>query len=212
MKNKISVIIILMAITSLSLTGCNKYEKDESYSTDLYGCYSEYIEASNISYSKNKSYTFNTDDTYNYIYKEINDEIVSNDFNDNGKILSIEVISNDITQIKLDKEVTDWSTNETSNELIYKYQNMLGTFYSAEIPDGKYFDLQLNDYCWFDKEGQYHLCDGVNCQCDASCPKYIRKNNIIYFQSIDEEHKDCYTIGMYVVDEGLFVPELYKTN
>lgn len=82
---------------------------------------------------------------------------------------------------------------------------MLGTFYSAEIPDDKYFDIQLNDYCWFDKEGQYHLCDGTNCQCDTSCPKYIRKNNIIYFQSMDEEHKDCYIIGMYVVDEVMLL-------
>lgn len=212
MKNKISAIIILITITSLSLTSCAKYEKDESYSVDLYGNYSNSIEASNTSYSKDIQYYFNADNTYDYTYKEIINGTINNNIDINGQILSIEEISDNITQIKLDKEVTDWSTNETSNELIYKYQNMLGTFYSAEIPDDKYFDLQLNDYCWFDKEGQYHLCDGINCQCDTSCPKYIRKNNIIYFQSMDEEHKDCYTIGMYVVDEGVFIPKLYKTN
>ena len=29
---------------------------------------------------------------------------------------------------------------------------------------------------------------------------------------MDEEHKDCYTIGCYIVDDGLFTPELYKAE
>ena len=71
MKNKLSVTIILLTIMIMSLTGCSKYEKDNSYTTDLYGSYSEYVEASNASYSRNENYTFNSDNTYNHIYKDI---------------------------------------------------------------------------------------------------------------------------------------------
>ena len=86
---------------------------------------------------------------------------------------------------------------------------MLGDFYKIEVPSGKTFKLQLNDYAWYDEKGQYHmLCDGNKCE----CPKYIRKDNIIYFQSMDEKHKDCYTIRLYIVDDGLFTPELYKVE
>lgn len=107
-------------------TGCSKYEKDKSYDTDLYGSYSEYVEASNVSYLRNESYTFNTDNTYNHIYKEVMNGKINNDINENGKILLIEEISNDITKIILDQELAEWSTGETSNQIIYKYNNMLG--------------------------------------------------------------------------------------
>ena len=212
MKNKLSIMIVFLVIVTISLTGCSKYEKDESYSTDLYGYYSENVEASNISYSRNESYTFNTDNTYSYNYKEIIDETINNDFSINGKILSIEEISNDITRIALDQEIAGLSTGENSNKTIYKYRNILGIFYEIEVPKGKTFELHLNDYAWFDEEGQYHLCNDDNCECDTSSPKYIRKDNIIYFQSMDEEHKYFYTIGMYIVQNGIFVPTLYKEN
>lgn len=212
MRNKFSVAIILLVIMIISLTGCSKYEKDESYTTDLYGSYLGSIEAQSVSYSENTSYTFISDNTYNYTYKVVSDGNVTSDVVTIGDILSVEEISNDITQITLDREITDWSTGETSNDIIYKYKNMLGDFYETEVPNGKTFELHLNDYVWFDEEGQYHLCNGDNCECDTSSPKYIRKDNIIYFQSMDEEHKDCYTIGMYIVKDGIFFPELYKEN
>ena len=212
MKNKLSVTIILLTIMIMSLTGCSRYEEDNSYTTDLYGSYSEYVEASNVSYSRSESYTFNTDDTYNYTYKEIVDGTINSEYNINGKILSVEDISNDITQITLDKEVTNWSTDETSNQIIYKYRNILGSFYEVEVPKGETFKLHLNDYAWLDEEGQYHLCNGDNCECDTSIPKYVRKDNIIYFQSMDENHKDSYTIGMYIVEDGIFTPQLYKED
>lgn len=208
MKNKFSI-IILLAIITISLTGCSKYEKDKSYNTDLYGSYSEYVEASNVSYSRNESYTFDADNSYNYVYKEVMDGNINSDINENGKILSTEEISNDITQITLDQEITDWSTGETSNKTIYKYKNMLGQFSKTKVPNSKTFKLQLSEYIWFDEEGQYHLCNGDNCQCSESSPKYIRKDNIIYFQSMDDEHSNCYTIGYYIVEDGLFAPNLY---
>lgn len=211
MKKKLSI-IILLAIITISLIGCSKYEEDKSYDTELYGSYSDYWEASNISYSQNESYTFNVDNTYNHIYKEIMDGNINNDINKNGKILSIEEINNDITQITLDQEIKEWSTGEISNENIYKYKNMIGDFREIEVPKGKSFKLQLSDYAWYDEEGQYHVCNGENCQCNESSPKYIRKDNIIYFQSMDEEYKDCYTIACYIVEDGLFAPELYKVE
>lgn len=212
MKNKLSVTIILLTIMIMSLTGCSKYEEDNSYTTDLYGSYSEYVEASNVSYSRNENYTFNTDNTYNHIYKEIIDGTTNNDSDTSGKILSIEEISNDITKITLDEEITNWSTDETSNQTIYKYRNILGSFYEIEVPKGKTFELHLNDYAWFDEKGQYHLCNGDNCECDTSSPKYVRKDNIIYFKSMDKNHKDSYKIGMYIVEDGIFIPQLYKED
>ena len=139
---------------------------------------------------------------------------INNDIDKNGKILSIEEISNDITQITLDQKVVDGSTGETSNETIYKYKNILGYFLKIEVPKGKTFKLQLSEYAWFDEEGQYqyHLSNNDICQCSDSSPKYVRKGNIIYFQSMDEEHKDCYTIYYYIVDDGLFTPRLYKVE
>lgn len=212
MKNKFSVTIILLAIMTISLTGCSKYEKDESYTTDLYGTYLGGIEAPSVSYSESTSYTFDANNTYNYTYKVVSNSNITNDVNTTGDILSIEEINNDITQITLDREVTSWSSGETSNDIVYKYKNMLGSFYEIEIPKGKTFELHLNEYVWFDEEGQYHLCNGDNCECDTSSPKYIRKDNIIYFQSMDEEHNNSYTIGMYIVKDGIFIPELYKEN
>lgn len=203
----------------IPLTGCTKYEKDKSYNTDLYGSYSEYVEASNVSYSRNESYTLDEDDTYNHIYKEINNGIVSNDSNTDGKILSIEEISDDIIQITLDREITNLSTGETSNETVYKYKNILGEFYEAEVPKDKTFSLflknqgsTLNEGNVFDEKGSYHYCTNYNnCTCDKDgFIHYKRKDNIIFFQSMDEEHKDCYSVDIYIVDDGLFFPELYK--
>ncbi len=224
MKNKFNVLMILLAIIIISLTGCSKYEKDESYTTDIYGSYKKNIEAfvsddanqitedTKYSYYLSEKYELNADDTYLYTVKEIIYNDTTKDNFDDGKILSIEEISSDITQIIIDREITEWATGETSNDIIYKYKNMLGDFYETEVPKGKTFELHLNDYAWFDEEGQYHLCNGDNCECDTSSPKYIRKDNIIYFQSMDEEHKNCYTIGMYIVNNGIFFPELYKEN
>lgn len=221
MKNKFSVAIILLVIMIVSLTGCSKYEKDKSYTTDLYGTYSEYVVASNISYSRNESYTFNTDNTYNNIYKEISDENILNDFDIKGKILSIKEINSNITQITLDQEITDWSTGETSNDIIYKYKNMLGSFDEIEVPKGKTFNLflknkqsTLNEGNVFDDKGNLHYCiNQDDCTCDkTNFIQYTRKDNIIYFQSMDEEHKKYYTIGMYIVEDGIFTPQLYKEN
>lgn len=220
MKNKFSI-ITLLAIITISLTGCSKYEKDESYNTDLYGSYSDYWEASNISYSQNESYTFNTDNTYNYIYKEITDGNINNDIDKDGKILSIEEISNDITQITLDQKIISWSTGETSNETVYKYENMIGNFYEIEVPKGKTFNLlykneysTLNEGNVFNEDGFYHYCINYdNCDCDKNnFGKYVRKDNIIYFQSMDDEHSNCYTIRYYIVEDGLFAPNLYKVE
>ncbi len=193
-----------------TLTSCSKYEKDSSYDTDLYGDYSSNIEATNISYSLKESYTFNTDNTYNHVYKEIINNIITNDIDKDGKILSIEEISEDISKITLDQEVVEWSTQESSNDTIYKYKNMIGDFCEIEVPDGRTFELHL-DGVWYDEDGQYHICTDVNtCNCDETCPQYIRKDDIVYLQSIDEEHKNCYTISAYITDGGLFFPKLNK--
>ncbi len=210
MKNKMVVFLVLLII--VITTGCSRYEKDCSTETDLYGSYSKTTEATNVSYSNSTNYTLYESNEYNYSRKEVIKETVIQDINKNGKILSIEEISDDIIKIILDQKVLELGSEETYNESIYKYKNMLGNLYEITIPGGKTFSLKSDDLAfWFDEEGQYHLClDVSECDCKVSCPQYVRKGDIIYFQSMDEEHKNTYTIGAFIVDNGLFFPELYK--
>lgn len=218
MKNKFSVTIILLVVTIISLTSCSKYEKDKSYSTDLYGSYSNQIGTAGTNYFSESKYIFNTDDTYNYMSKEIQYNEITEDINSEGKILLIEEITNDITKIILEND-----------NILYKYKNMLGALYEIEVPTGKTFDLIIptpsnnwtgsypNAAYLFDKNGILHSClDTTNCNDTEENHmgiyyKYIRKNDIIYF--IDPSVKDMnYQILYYVVDNGLFYPELYRTE
>lgn len=212
MKNRFVILLFFILITIL--TACSKYEKDVSTNANLYGSYSKTIEATNVSYSDNTNYTFFENNEYNYSRKEVIEETVTQDVNKNGKILSIEEISDDIIKIILDQKVVELESDEAYNKSIYKYKNILGSFYECTIPDGKTFDLKSTDLAfWFDKQGQYHLCvDTSECDCKINCPQYVRKNDIVYFQSMSEEYKNTYAIGAYVVDRGLFFPELYKTT
>lgn len=140
---------------------------------------------------------------------EVIDGKTTKNMDKSGKLLSIKKMS-DMMEITLDQEVIEFSTQENSYEIIYKYKNIIGTFEEVQIPDGKTFELHLQNV-WFDEDGQYHTCtDTDTCECNATLPQYIRKDNIIYFQSMDEAHKNTYTIGYYITDNGLFYPELYK--
>ncbi len=227
MKKKFGIITLLTIIT-ISLTGCAKYEKDSSYDTDLYGSYAWQIGTEDSNYFSKHTYVLNKDDTYNYISKEIQYNETTEDNNRTGKILSVEEISNDITQITLDQKSTE-STRETSNETVYKYKNMLGKMFFEEIPLEKTFDLIIptphenwtgsypNAANVFNKNGFYHSClDITECNCTEENHiglyyKYIRKNNIIYF--IDPGVEDMnWQILYYIVEDGLFAPELYKVE
>lgn len=207
MKNGFFVLILVSIVAMIIITGCSKYEEDTSYDTDLYGKYSQSWDAVNTTYSIDETYSFNKDDTYDYMVNEVFDGETIRDSNQSGKILSVKEISNDIIEITLDQKVTDFLTQETTYQKIYKYKNMLGYFVEAEVPKSKTFELHL-DECWYDEDGQQHICiDSDSCNCSELCPHYIRKSNIIYFQSMDE---NCYTIGCYILDNGLFSPNLYK--
>lgn len=208
MKKKMLMLTFLL-LSIFVITGCSKYEKDNSYDVDLYGSYTKNIVATNTSYTLNELYTFNKDDTYEYKINEVIDGKTTKNMDKSGKLLSIKKMS-DMMEITLDQEVIEFSTQENSNEIIYKYKNMIGTFEEVQIPDGKTFELHLQNV-WFDEDGQYHTCTDTDiCECNATLPQYIRKDNIIYFQSMDEAHKNTYSICYYIVDKGLFYPELYK--
>ena len=218
MKNKLSVTIILLAIMIMSLTGCSKYEEDNSYTTDLYGGYLNQIGTEGSDYFSQSKYILNTDNTYNYTSKEIQFNEITEDIINDGKILSIEETSDDITKITLDND-----------NILYKHKNMLGGLYEIEIPTGKTFDLVIptpsdnwtgsypNAANVFDKNGFYHSClDTTNCNDTEENHigiyyKYIRKNDIIYFIDPDIENMN-YQILYYVVDGGLFFPQLYKED
>ena len=184
----------------ITLTGCDKYEKDISSNTELYGSYCKNIESTNTNYSMNETYTFNSDNTYTYSVKETVNSKITKDNTVSGDI-TLEEVSTDISKII-----------KMHNGEIYKYKNMLGNFYECTIPKGKTFYLKPDDLAfWFDEEGQYHICTDIpECECNTNLPQYVRKDNIIYFQSMSEEYKNTYSIGAYIVDQGIFFPELYK--
>lgn len=216
MKNKFSI-IILLAIITVSLTGCSKYEKDESYDTDLYGTYTQSIGTENSNYFFQQKYIFNEDDTYDLYLKEIqNNEVKDN--HSKGKILSNETIYENIIKISLDND-----------NILYKYKNIIGTFYEVKIPSENKFDLVIptpsdnrtgsypNAANVFNKNGFYHSClDITNCNDTEDNHvglyyKYVCKNNIIYFIDPSVEGMN-WQILYYIVEDGLFTPELYKVE
>lgn len=198
MKNKFLTILAFMLIVLLA--GCNKYEEDRSKNTNLYGTYSYTINAANTEYYTNEQYVLSKDNTYKFTATENINGKNTKDYSKEGHITSIEQISEDTSELTLDK-----------TDILYKYKNMLGDLYKAQIPDGKTFELKTNSSpFWFDKDGQYHICSKLSeCDCTISCPQYTRKGNIIYFQSDDQ---NTYSIGFYVLDEGLFAPKLHKMS
>ena len=222
MKTKIIKLIIL-AIICVLFTGCtnNKYQKDESYKTDIIGTY-------NI-----QGFNSETNDLIlQYQYKFTTNEfeyygLLSNtECNQRGDFI-IEYINDEISKINFNIKNTEIKPNENSASVnsvkmssqIYKYKNMLGYIYEAnDIPKSKTFDYIIYDNdekisgLVFTQDGYTHSCSNVtNCQCDyANNMQYIRKDNIIYWYSNGLSNKDYWAIEFYVTDIGLFQPLVYK--
>lgn len=203
-------LFILFSFAVLCLSGCSKIEKDNSFDTDLYGTYSDNLNASNVDYVKKESYILNKDNLYEHIvYEKYNDNIL-NDFKINDKIVNIYKTNSDITEIELN--------NGNSFEItLYKYKNMLGRFYETDVPNTKTFDLFLknedssvNGGLVFNKDGKYHYCTNYdNCTDDSSTfTEYKHKGNYIYQADSDGN----WTILLYVVDDGLFGKDYTKSE
>ncbi len=203
-------LFILFSFAVLCLTGCSKTEKDNSFDTDLYGTYSDNLNASNMDYVKEESYILNKDNLYEHIvYEKYNDNILR-DSKIDDKIGNIYETNSDITEIELN--------NGNSFEItLYKYKNMLGRFYETDVPSGKTFDLFLknedssvNEGLVFNKDGKYHYCTNYdNCTDDSSTfTKYKHKDDYIYQADSDGN----WTILLYVVDDELFAKEYTKTE
>lgn len=222
MKRKIIKVTILILI-SISITGCSKanYQEDESYETDIAGTYE--VSAQTDSDNKTiyyKQYTLNNDNTYNY---------ESNVFGTDLKSSGNYTINNEITNIiRIDFDIINsMSTNEESVNInsaqqykkVYKYKNMLGSIIEVkDLPGSETFDYiipnEIGGGMVFTKDGYYHACIDINnCQCDyAKDTKYIRKNNIIYFNIKDSISDDYWQIANYIIDDYLFTSELYKVE
>lgn len=203
-------LFILFSFAVLCLSGCSKIEKDNSFDTDLYGTYSDNLNASNVDYVKKESYILNKDNLYEHIvYEKYNDNIL-NDFKINDKIVNIYETNSDITEIELN--------NGNSFEItLYKYKNMLGRFYETDVPNTKTFNLFLknedssvNEGLAFNKDGKYHYCTNYdNCTDDSSTfTEYKHKGNYIYQADSDGN----WIILLYVVDDGLFAKEYAKSE
>lgn len=203
-------LFILFSLVVLCLSGCSKTEKDNSFDTDLYGTYSDNLNASNMDYVKKESYILNKNNLYEHIvYEKYNDNILR-DSKIDDKIGNIYETNSDITEIELN--------NGNSFEItLYKYKNMLGRFYETDVPSGKTFDLFLknedssvNEGLVFNKDGKYHYCTNYdNCTDDSSTfTEYKHKGDYIYQADSDGN----WTILLYVVNDGLFAKEYTKTE
>lgn len=210
----------VVGLMLLSLTGCGKYEKDISREdSNLYGTYSDGIEGYTENsdekiWIRNESYSINENQTFLHDYEEMLQGEDTKHTCD-GKIKDIANVNDDIIKITLD-------TGDTK-DVLYKYKNMLGTYYQAEISDDKTFNLVIptpiddtypNAANVFDEDGNYHSClDYTDCKDTEEehmgvFYKYVRKGNLIYFE--DLINNNYYQILYYVVDNGLFYKECIK--
>jgi hypothetical protein len=222
MKKKVikTIILILMAI---SITGCSKanYQKDESYETDIIGTYEINAEAdSDNKTTYYKQYVLNDDNTYNYESNVFGtDSKSSGNYTINSETENILIIDFDIiNSTSTDEELVNIKSAKQYKK-VYKYKNMLGSIIEMkELPTSETFNYIIPDETgggmMFTKDGYYHACIDINnCQCDyAKDVKYIRKNNVIYFNIKNSVSDDYWQITNYVVDDYLFTPELYKVE
>lgn len=210
------VLMTTIVIVMCSLTGCTKYEKDTTFNTDLSGTYTWTVGSEEIKYLERATYTFDNDE-YIYEYCKENNGNVTDNLSE-GKVSSTEKVSKDVDEI-----ILQGNDNEST---IYRYKNMLGQYYSADIPKGKNFDLIINtpsdsmfgtypnEAIVFDKDGNVHTClDYTNCTDTEDDHlgiyyKYVQKNDKIYFLSNTENN--YYQILYYITDGGLFVPNFIK--
>lgn len=223
MKTKIIKLVILIIICTL-FTGCtnDKYQKDESYETDIVGTYStQGFNAETNELVLQYQYIFNANETFEYYGSLSNTEC-----DQHGNFI-IESINDEIFKINFDIEDTEIKPNEDSADAnsvrmaskIYKYKNMLGHIYETnELPVSKTFDYVIyyndkkNSGLVFTQDGYTHACSNVtNCQCEyANNAQYIRKNDVIYWYSDGVSNQNYWQIAYYVTDIGLFQPLVYK--
>lgn len=222
MERKIvkTTISILLAI---SITGCSKanYQKDESYETDIIGTYEINAEAdSDNKTTYYKQYVLNDDNTYNYESNVFGtDSKSSGNYTINIETENILIIDFDIINSTSTDEESVNINSAKQYKKVYKYKNMLGDIIETkELPTSEMFNYIIPNKTGggmvFTKDGYYHACIDIdNCQCDyAKDTKYIRKNNIIYFNIKGSGTDNYWQIADYVIDDYLFTPELYKVE
>lgn len=210
--------LILMAI---SITGCSKadYQKDESYETDIIGTYEIHAEADDET-TYYKKYVLNDDNTYNYESNVFGtDSKSSGNYTINNETENILIIDFDIINSTSTDEESVNINSAKQYKKVYKYKNMFGSIIETkDLPTSETFDYiipnETGSAMVFTENGYYHVCIDINnCQCDyAKDTKYIRKDNIIYFNIKGSGNDNYWQIADYVIDDYLFTPELYKVE
>ena len=162
----------------------------------------------------------NDDNKYNYESNVFGtDSKSSGNYTINSETENILIIDFDIiNSTSTDEELVNIKSAKQYKK-VYKYKNMLGSIIEMkELPTSETFNYIIPDETgggmMFTKDGYYHACIDINnCQCDyAKDVKYIRKNNVIYFNIKNSVSDDYWQITNYVVDDYLFTPELYKVE
>lgn len=220
MKSKVLKLLII-AIMFVNVVGCVKVDrqKDTSFETDIVGAYEikgQTDEDNEITYYK--KYMLEDDNSYAYESSVFGTESKSNGiYTANNLTSNIIEIDFDIKNVSFDNEDSVDVNSARQYKKVFKYKNMIGSIVAANnIPNTETFDYVISDEFGggmsFSKDGQYHNCINLkDCKCDyASCAgaKYVRKDNIIYFNT--GESNNYWSISNYIVDDYLFTPELYK--
>lgn len=150
MKTKI-IKLIIFAMMCVLFSGCtnDKYQKDESYETDIVGTYNtQGFNTETNDLILQYQYIFTDNETFEYYGLLSNTEC-----NQHGNFI-IEYINDEISKINFNVEDTEIKPNEDSADAnsvkissqIYKYKNMLGYIYEAnDIPKYKTFDYVIYD-------------------------------------------------------------------
>ena len=167
-----------------------------------------------------KQYILNDDNTYTYESSVFGtDSKSSGDYTISNETQNIVEIHFNIINNSFINEDSAYVNFAKQYNKVFKYKNMLGSIIEAnELPTSETFDYIIPNETGggmvYTNDGYYHSCTDINnCQCDyAKDTKYIRKDNIIYFNIKDSVNAEYWQIAGYIVDNYLFTPEFYKAE
>ena len=211
MVNKRSVILLLVCIFVL-LTGCNPAHL---YDTEVQGTYQYEAYTAGNEGTPDILYklSLKSDDTYEYYMLEYATYDNPEENTYEGKVVSVEEINKDITKITLDEEIYTGSLAFATTNAFYKYKNLIGEYYPADIKKHSDFFIQTGEnenegYFFNAKEKTAYKQFDVNGQLNKSDTyKYKFKQGAIW---IEVDEINGYQPLYFIVKGGAFESKYSK--
>ena len=198
MKRILQFLLIICLV--LSISGCAKYYPVEQiYDTEIYGVYSKTL-PDHEPYKQ--ELCFENNGQYKYT---ISDESGFDIFHITGTFTE-KTINGDIVQIRLNNYSLpkisggSYTTELITDEILYKYKNMIGHYIQTNIKVGDTFTITSysDNQRWY----TFSPCGTatLNINKDKVIP-YIIKNNIIWMDFLSDGN---YMPMYYLVEDGVF--------